>query len=268
MTGQADGESCWRLRFAKARERLTGGVLLGRLLGGAATDARLRAVDDRGRGEAALVRRAFDVDDRVRDAQVPPRELLLELGLVVDVLGERVVDPIGERGEHDGPDELEAVLEVESPERRLDERRQDVSVDGEALGLLAGNGVPCTLDELPAEPEVSADGSAALARDDMRPELRKLPFRMLGEALVELAGDREAEDAVAEELQALVRVGAARRPGRVREDAGEALLGERFDQLEKLRVARLRADGPTDGWRCNRRPARRSECPGRPRRRS
>ena len=60
---------------------------------------------------------------------------------------------------------------------------------------------------------------------------------------VEKRGDREPEDAVAEELEALVGVLAARRPGRVREDVLEALVGQRLDQPEELGVRQFGVGG-------------------------
>ena len=50
----------------------------------------------RGADEVAVVRRALDVEHRVRDAAAALRERLLELGLVVDVRRARVLDPVGE----------------------------------------------------------------------------------------------------------------------------------------------------------------------------
>jgi hypothetical protein len=68
------------------------------------------SVDYRRAGEAPVVRRALDLDDRVRDREPPARELLLKLRLVVDVGRERVLDPVSERGEDRRPDALEPVL--------------------------------------------------------------------------------------------------------------------------------------------------------------
>ena len=62
-------------------------------------------------------------------------ELLLQLGLVVDVTLERVVDALLE-GVHDGrADGLEGVLEVERAQARLDEGGEDVPVRREAPEL-------------------------------------------------------------------------------------------------------------------------------------
>ena len=64
----------------------------------------------------------------------------------------------------------------------------------------------------------------------MRPNLRQLTFRVVREALVQLAGDRELEDAVAQELEPLVRRPTVERPRRVREDVLQPLRRERVDQ--------------------------------------
>jgi hypothetical protein len=55
-------------------------------------------------------------------------------------------------------------------------------------------------------------------------------------ARVERVRDRELEDAVAEELEALVRGATVARPRRVREDGLRQLRRERVDQLRKVRV--------------------------------
>jgi hypothetical protein len=158
------------------------------------------------------VRRTLDLDDRVRHREPPARELLLKLRLVVDVGRERVLDPVSERGEDRRPDALEAVLQVDRPERGLDQRREDVPIRREPLELVGGDVVAAVLDELPSEVEVAPDRRAALTRDDVRSDLRQAAFGVVGKALVELARDREPEDGVAEELEALVRCRAALRP--------------------------------------------------------
>jgi len=81
------------------------------------------------------VRRPGNLDDLVRDLTSEAGERLLQLGLVVDVRRQRVLDPLLE-GIDDRPAQpLEPVREVESAERGLDERRQDVPVRREPLEL-------------------------------------------------------------------------------------------------------------------------------------
>ena len=53
---------------------------------------------------------------------------------------------------------------------------------------------------------------------------------------VERVRDGELEDAVAEELESLVRRAALARPGRVREDRLRQLRRERVDQLRKFEI--------------------------------
>ncbi len=69
----------------------------------------------------------------------------------------------------------------------------------------------------------------------MRADLGKLPLREVRVALEELAGDGELEDAVTEELEALVRGAALASPGGVREDGLRQLRRERVDQLGEVR---------------------------------
>jgi hypothetical protein len=68
----------------------------------------------------------------------------------------------------------------------------------------------------------------------VRADLREPALGEVREALVEGAGDGELEDAVAEELQPLVRRGAVGRPRGVREDGLEARRRERVDQALEL----------------------------------
>jgi hypothetical protein len=75
-------------------------------------------------------------------------------------------------------------------------------------------------------------------------DLREAPFGEVGVPIVELVRDRELEHAVAEELQTLVGGRPVDRPGGVREDVVEALLGERVDEAgERADVAREGATG-------------------------
>jgi len=71
----------------------------------------------------------------------------------------------------------------------------------------------------------------------VRPDLREPPLREVGVALVQLAGDRELEDAVAEELEALVGGRAVDSPRRVRKDLPQPLARQRLDQLPEIPAA-------------------------------
>jgi hypothetical protein len=74
----------------------------------------------------------------------------------------------------------------------------------------------------------------------VRPDLRELPLAEVGVPLVELPGDRELEDAVAQELEALVGRRAVRRPRRVCEYVLQALGREFEDQSVEAGVTGAR----------------------------
>jgi hypothetical protein len=68
----------------------------------------------------------------------------------------------------------------------------------------------------------------------VRPNLGEPPLGELGILFVERPRDRELEDAVSEELEALVRRRAVRRPGAVREDVLDSRLGKLGDELRQV----------------------------------
>ena len=115
-----------------------GGRLLRVLLRRPAPGAERPLVDHRGRREVPVVRRALDVHDDVRDGASGAREALLQLGLVVDVGVDGVLDPRVERIDDRRLDVLEPVLEEEPGECRLEHGGEHVAVLGEALCLLGG----------------------------------------------------------------------------------------------------------------------------------
>jgi hypothetical protein len=232
-------------RGVELRQRLARGVLLRRLLRVSRSDARLLALDHGRAGELALVRRALDVEHGVRDGEGAARELLLEFRLVVDVARHGVLDSVGEGGDDRGADRLEPVLDIERAERCLDERGDDVPVPRELVQLL-GRDTCAVLDEFRAQVEAAPDDGAALTRDDVRADLREPALLVVGELLVELLRDREPEDAVAEELEPLVRSRAILGPGRVREDADGPLRRERVDERREGLRCSGRLGGATD----------------------
>ena len=245
-------------RRADRGQRLLGGRLLGFLLRAARARAELLAVDLGGAGEVAVVRRALDVEHDVRDA---PARLARALP---------AARSCGRRG---------SCARTRSGRRRR-RRSPPRSARSRARGR-APRSPPraaprCTfrlltirLSSSPASaspalrraarPDRSsrATRGAALARDDVRADLRQPALGGIRVAVVELLGDRQLEHAVAEELQPLVRRRAVGRPRRVREDVLDPLARKRVDQAPELRrvAGRRRVTGAS---RRSRRPARRS----------
>jgi hypothetical protein len=107
----------------------------------------------------------------------------------------------------------------------------------------------------------------------VRAKLGQLPFAVIGKALVRRLGDREAEDAVAEKLEPLVRAAALLGPRRMRERLLAKLGWELRQQLLEAGTGRRVVPRSWFGCasrllRCSRRPDRRSGCLGRLRPRS
>jgi hypothetical protein len=146
------------------------------------------------------------------------------------------------------------VLEEQRRQRRFQQCGEDVAVLRETLQLVGRDVGPAIEQPLP-EVELASDDCAAGARDDVRADLRQAPFRVRRIPLVQRVGDGELEDAVAEELEPLVRDRALGRPRGVRVDLICAVRWQRFDEaLESLVCPRLRAIGAR---RRSRRPGRR-----------
>ena len=80
---------------------------------------------------------------------------------------------------------------------------------------------PGVVEELVAEPELLRDRRTALPRDDMRTDLREATLGGRAEAVEHGTRDRELEDAVAQELEPLVRLSAVLGPGGMREHLRE-----------------------------------------------
>jgi hypothetical protein len=70
----------------------------------------------------------------------------------------------------------------------------------------------------------------------MRARLGQPPFLEVGMAFEQRMADGELENAVAEELEPLVRLSPLDRPGRVGEDGLRQLRRERVDQLREVGV--------------------------------
>jgi hypothetical protein len=71
-------------------------------------------------------------------------------------------------------------------------------------------------------------------RDDVCARLRQPAFEEVRMARIERIRNRELEDAVAEELEPLIRGAPLARPGRVREDGLRQLRRKRVDQLREV----------------------------------
>jgi hypothetical protein len=133
------------------------------------------------------------------------------------------------------------VFEVERGDRGFEQGCEDVAAAGDALELVTRD-LSRALGEPLAEPEVLRDERAAGPRDDMRTDLREAALGRLAEPVEDGARDRELEDAVAQELEPLIGVGAIVRPGRVLEDLPEAFGRKLGDQPSELtRPVGLRA---------------------------
>ena len=202
------------------------------------------------------MRRALDVEDAVLHLVPGTGERLLQLGLVVDVTGAGELDPRVERV-HDGRLRLlESVLEIDGRYRCLEEGGEDVAASRDPRELGLGD-VLCLLEQKSAEVELLRDVRATVTRDHVGPDLREPTFGRVGEAVVERLRDRQLEDGVAEELEALVRGRAVRRPRRMGEDVVATLGGKGFDQARE-RAPFPRAVAATGARRRSRQPGRRS----------
>ena len=183
--------------------------------------------------ELAVVRRALDLEHRVVDMPARARERLLELRLVVDVARARVLDALRERLDERGLHRLEPVLEVHGRDGGLEHSGEDVPAARDALELVRRR-VARVLEQPVAQPELLRNRRTALARHDVRPYLREPPLRRRAEAVEHRPRDRELEDAVAQELEPFVRVGAILDPRGVGEYLLEPVGRELRDQAAEL----------------------------------
>ena len=237
-------------------ERLPRRILLCGLLRRGCPDPDLLAGDHRDADEAAIVRRPLDVEHAVLHLVPGSGERLLQLGLVVDVTGAGELDPGVERVDDGQLRLLEAVLEIDGRDRSLEECGENVAASRDARQLRLGHVLRLLEQESP-EVELLRDVRAAVTRDDVGPDLREPPFGRVGEPVVQRLRDRQLEHRVAEELEALVRGRAIRRPGRMGEDVIATLGGKGFDQARK-RAPFPRAVAATGARRRSRQPGRRS----------
>ena len=181
--------------------------------------------------ERAVVRRALDVQHRVAHRAASPGKRLLKLGLEVDVAGQRVVDPARE-----GLDDRRVrssgtrARGRARPAKLRAARRARCGSSSSRLSSSSGIRSLAPLEQPRPQVELPRHDGAARPRDDVRADLRQPALGEVGVVVVERARDRELEHAVAEELEPLVRGRTIGRPGRVREDVLEPLLGQPVDQ--------------------------------------
>ena len=116
------------------------------------------------RREAAIVRRPLDLEHGIIHRLAAPRERFLELGLVVDMAVQRVVDPAGERLHDRLLDLLETVLEKERGEGGFEECREHVAVSRETAELVRWNVGP-SFGQLLRRARAGATTTAQLARE-------------------------------------------------------------------------------------------------------
>ncbi len=164
--------------------------------------------------------RADGLDQPIGDRAARLGELLLELGLEVDVaaFGER--DVLGERFDDGRPHDVETVGEIHGPDERLGHVGEDVLVADELLELGRLVAGPEAAHE-GGQPQSRGDLGAGGAADHVGAQPRKTAFGVLGKAPIQLGRDGETEHAVAEKLKALVRAATLRHPRRVREDLAQ-----------------------------------------------
>ena len=179
---------------------LVGGLLLGRFLGRSLPEADLLPCDRRHAHEAAVVRGAFDVDHLVAHLVAGAGKCLLQLGLVVDMPGAGELDARVERLDDGRLDFREPDLEVHGSNRGLEQRGENIAAARDPFELRLGHVLGLGEQE-PGQIELLGHACAAVARDDMRPDLREAPFRCLRKPVVQRARDCELEHGIPEELE-------------------------------------------------------------------
>ena len=213
----------------------------------------LLAVDHGGARERPLVRRPVDLEHRVRHltaraARAPPGARSCGRRSVVSAYSMRpakaatIASSICSK----------PCSRKSAPSAASSSAASTLRFSARPLELFLRHGLRACSSHALAEAELARDDRAALARDDVRADLRQLTLGEVRVALVELPRDRELEDAVAEELEPLVRRRAVGRPRRVREDVLQPLGRELVDQrrargLSALTGARDVVDGLADG---------------------
>ena len=201
-------------------------------------------------GEGPVVRRPLLVDNLVADQLAAPRQALLERRLVVHRVLQRVLDLRPERIHHHLGRCVVAEGQVAGADHRLDHRRQDALGRDERLEPRRR-----CLRRRRAQPLRHAQAlghrPAGAARHRLRADLGQAsrPEALGVQAGEQVRRDRQPQDAVAQEGEALVGLRATHRPRRVGEH-GPLQVG--LQPVEHLRQGRARPRvgraGP-DPWR-------------------
>src|SRR4051794_1101532 len=211
-----------------------GGALLGLLLALAAALAADGGPHEDGGVEGLGVVRTLLGHHVLRDAEVQLCGELLQAGLPVQARAERggrCQQRVDEAADEGGRD-LDAVLDVDRADQRLDGVGEDRGLVPAAAALLA-----LAEQEVVTDAERAGDVRKRAAVDDGGTQFRELALGLVRVPVVERVGDDEAQHGVPEELQALVgrQVAVLVRVGAVRqgplEQAGGKGNAEGFDQL-------------------------------------
>ena len=154
----------------------------------------------------------------VADREAVAGEVLLEFCLVVDVALHGELDVLVEHLDDGWANRFEAKGEVDRADEGLGEVGEHVLVGFQLLGLAASCPVRGSRPAACPDPSARRHSSARRATDDVGAQRRELALGDIGEAAVQFGRDTQSKDAVAEEFEALVRLGASGRPRGVRED--------------------------------------------------
>src|SRR5829696_5122880 len=182
-------------------ERLPGRVLLGLLLGAALAAAVGGAGHRHGGREALGVVGALLLDGVGGHPAQAGGGQLLERGLVVEggPAAGRLHHPVLEQPAHQGGGPGQALVQVDGPEHGLEGVGQDGGLVPAARQLLA----PAQADGV-ADAELAGHLGEHVHVHRGRPQLGQVALGQVREGAVDDVGDDQAEDGVAEELQALV----------------------------------------------------------------
>src|SRR5579862_4810539 len=198
-TSGSSGTALLRAQFV---QRLPRGLLLGVLLGAAAPRPALDTVHEHHRLELAVVVRPGAHDDVAGDPAAMADGELLEQALLVEVarLRRSASDAVAEQAEHEpfgcGP----ADIEVDGADHRLDGVGEDRGLRPATGGLLT-----FAEEDRRADLEPLGDLRQHPRIDHRGSHLGKLALGHVGEVAVAELGDRQSEDRVTEEFEALVR---------------------------------------------------------------